>query len=420
MFFLLASIILAPDIVITQVEPVSTRKVKLHIGDMCTVSLEGDYRDVTVDMEKSKFLSALARNGIKEVDIIRTVKKFKDEQMCDFLYYDDSLSCQKNTVKVTVGRRVNVQYSGEEQRVRKGPPVPFPLKFSDNIKYDPYTHYRIYLPKGPIKAVVFDIYGGGIDRLYYPFFVSTQEVSAQKKWSLITHYKKLFRGLLEQGIAVVTLRLADCRVEIRDPSYVRSKDQLFIYNDGSQLSFKHQAYFFLEKNKRKTQEMDVLKQEIDNFMKAFPKILPEAKNAPTIFLGMSFGGVVGLFIAQNKESEHWFDYYVLVETPTHSFKGIVGETIYDTVAKMTYLEKKLLLVYGDLDHRIYGGHDQFFINKIKDKELIEVYHMPEVGHDLPSDPYLLIQEIIKFCQLDGLTATTGEEEDSEMPKAEEA
>ena len=145
--------------------------------------------------------------------------------------------------------------------------------------------------------------------------------------------------------------------------------------------------------------MDYLKREIKNFLDYFPQIVPQAATAPKIFLGMSFGGVLGLFIVQNPKSEDWFDHYIFMETPTYEFKGIIGDTIYAKLEELTYLNHKIYFIFGSLDQRIYGGHDAFFLKKIRNKDLVKVDYMENVGHDLPMNAHPVVEEILDYCNI---------------------
>jgi len=380
---------LAEGVVIEKIEQTSPEHLKIHVKDICVLTLKGNYAGTYF----SNFDQILKRNGLTREDLLDTVNEYvEQEKCCTFVYNDPTLQINHNKfVTSKIGWPYFVTYSGEEFKTKKGPRVPFAIPSSSNTSYEAKTHYRIYLPAGPIKGVVFDIYGGGIDRLYYPIYVQSDQVPT-KEYNLITLYKRFFRTFLKKGIAVVTLRLADCRVKIKDPFNTYYSDDPFVFRQGQHLSIKHQAFYI--------REMDLIKKEIKNFLNYFPQICPRAAHVPKIFLGMSFGGIVGQFIAQNRQSEDWFDHYIFMQTPTYEFKGIVGDTIYDVMENMTYLNKKLFFIFGELDKRIHGGHDTFFLKKIKRKDLIKVRYLEGVGHHVPPYPNDIIEEILEFCGIE--------------------
>ncbi|USO02688.1 MAG: hypothetical protein H6850_01730 [Alphaproteobacteria bacterium] len=375
-------------VVIEKISQNGSNNLNVHIKDIVILTLEGNYANTYL----SNLDAALSRNGLTRKDLTEKVQEFKRSEMCQLVYHDPTVSPTKtNTVKTKVGFPYFVDYSAEELQVTQGPRVPFSIQSSSNISYDDRTHYRIYLPEGRIKGVVFDIYGGGLDRFYYPIYVASSDVPASKEYNTITLYKRFFRGFLKRGIAVVTLRLADCRVQIRDPFNTYYSDDPFVVQKGNRLALKHQAFYI--------GEMSLIKREIKNFLNYFPDICPQAKGVPKIFIGMSFGGLVGQFIVQDKTSENWFDHYIFLHTPTYEFKGIVGDTIYDILEQQSYLEHKVFFIFGALDNRIQGGHDTSFMQRVRNKNLVKVQYLQGVGHHLPYDPRSLIDDIVRFCGL---------------------
>lgn len=385
-FSLQAELNLGNGFVITKIEQISNQEIHVHIKDLCIIALNGNYTNTN----ENNFYSTLKRNNLTKQNLINTIQNFRAQKMCSITYNDNEMEIDNAKIKVFVNWPFFASYSAKEKYITKGPQLYFPLSFSENIEYQAFTGYRIYLPKGTLRGIVFDIYGGGMDRLYYPYSISSDEVSSSNK-NLITQYKNFFRSFLDHGVAVITLRLADCRLQIKDPLRLEDKNKPFLcQSNQKRLLLKHQAFYEMKN------EITILKKEIKNFLDQLPTILPESQNLPKIFLGMSFGGIIGLCIVQDPHSENWFDQYILMQTPTYEFKGVVGDTIYDVLEKMTYLQKPIFFLFGENDARIGDGHGEFFLKKIKDQSLVKISTMKNVGHEPPKDPRV-IEEILEYC-----------------------
>ena len=125
MLFLWAKIALTSNVTIDRLE-ILPGKIRLHIQDLCSITLEGEFSGVT----EKNFHESLKRNNIAISEIIHAVDSYKNKEMCHFIYFDPSLKATNKKIQARfhVPDSVDIiEYSGEEAIIQQGKKIPFPI-----------------------------------------------------------------------------------------------------------------------------------------------------------------------------------------------------------------------------------------------------------------------------------------------------